>query len=758
MIHRYKIVITGIVQGVGYRPFIYTLAEKLNIKGWVSNSRTGVVIDVEGPASKVNKFIKLIKSSYPPLARPEAFITSKLKPAGYRTFDVKESITSDEKSVLVSPDFTICDDCLKEIRSKKDRRHSYPFTTCTNCGPRFSIIKDTPYDRNRTTMNKFNMCEECGSEYKDPRNRRFHAEPNACETCGPHYTLYKIGKKVSYLKMDDPIEKMIKLLKAGKIVAVKGIGGFLLVCDATNDKTVQNLRIKKDRNEKPFAIMTLNVKTARKFCKISKAEEKLLTSKERPIVLLEKKEKSIISKFVAPGNKDLGVMLAYAPVHFLLLEGGFQALVATSGNRAENPITKDLDESIEELEGINKYFLDHNREIYMSVDDSVARIMNNKPYMIRRARGFTPAPINSDIFAGDILAVGAEMKNTFCVTRTGKAFISQHIGDLKTPNNLKSFHKAVKHFKNIFKVVPKVIAHDLHPEYLSTRFAKGLKGKKIAIQHHHAHTASVMAENELKGKVIGISYDGTGFGDDRMIWGGEILVADYKGYKRSAHLKYMPLPGGDKANKEPYRMAVSYLNYVFGDDFRGKIELDVPKNKVSLINEMIGKDINCPKTSSMGRFFDAVSSILGICQINSFEGQGAIRLEHSIDGKTTGFYKFDINKEKGSYIIDPRKIIIGIINDINSKKKRSYIAAKFHNTVVMFTLEICKFIRKKNKLNKVCLSGGCFQNKYLTEKLTAALQKNKFKVYTHSLVPPNDGGISLGQAAIASARLRGRSS
>lgn len=728
---------------MGYRPFIFGMAKKYGISGYVSNTNTGVLIDAEADDTDLINFETLLRQRHPPKALLTEILIEELPLNGYKDFVVIESFLSPQKSLLITPDLSLCQNCLNEVLHNSNRRHLYPFTTCTSCGPRFSIIKDIPYDRCRTTMSKFSLCPECSNEYNDPSNRRFHTEPNACKACGPKLTLYKEGKTIE----GAPIKETIKLMKNGEIVAVKGLGGFHLVCDAQNDNAVKALRERKGRDKKPFAIMSYDTKTVSTYCDITEEERKLLESQENPIVLLRKKGASAISKHVAPDNKHLGVMLPYTPIHYLLLKDSFLAIVATSGNRSEEPIAGNLEEARKELKGITEYFLDHNRDIFARIDDSVAKVISKKESIVRRARGYVPRPIVLKKDVKQILATGGELKNTFCITKGNYAFLSQHMGDLKSMNSLNQYRKTIEHFKSLFDINPEAIAHDLHPEYLSTKYAKEQNIKLIGIQHHHAHIAGCMAENGIEDKVIGIAFDGLGYGTDGKIWGGEFLVADFGSFTRFGHLKYIPQPGGDAGAREPWRMAVSYLYNAFKKELPLMDEID--KNKINVITEMIDKNINCPETSSMGRLFDAVSSMLNICHSNTFEGQAAMELEMVAKEKTEDHYDYLIERVNGEFIIDPIPTIVEIVNEVKKGIQKSVISAKFHNTIAKIILNMCLLIKGETKLTKVALSGGCFQNKYLTEKTIKLLTSNAFEVYTHSCVPCNDGGISLGQAVIA---------
>lgn len=751
---RENIIIKGIVQGVGFRPFIHKLVQNYNLSGWVLNSNQGVEIDIEGETEELNSFVSDIKDKLPPLARIEKIEVNQLHLIGYKGFSIKKSITKEENGfVLVSPDISICEDCLQELFDPRNRRFHYPFINCTNCGPRFTIIKDIPYDRGKTTMRVFEMCPQCQSEYENIEDRRYHAQPNACAECGPQVFLYQNKRKLESI---DSIKEAIKLLKDGKIGAIKGLGGFHLACDATNNEVVTKLRLLKNREAKPFAIMSFNLEKIKQYCKLGKKEEKWLINRARPIVLLKKKEDSLISSLVAPRNNYLGVMLPYTPLHYLLLKDNFTALIMTSGNIADQPIIGDNQEALEKLDGIADFFLLYNRDIFNRCDDSVVKIVNEGNVFFRRSRGYVPYPIILDFKLKEVLALGGELKNTISFSKENYVFPSQYLGDLKSVETLGFLKESIKNLEKIFRVNPEIIACDLHPDYLSTQFAEEIGAKKglkvVKVQHHHAHIVSCMAENNIKEKVMGVAYDGTGYGDDGKIWGGEFLLCDLKKYFRVGHLKYYPLPGGDKAIAEPWRMAYSYLYSIYGPkaktldiDFNHRMDYD----KLSIIEKMIDKNINSPLTSSCGRLFDAASSLIGIRDEINYEGQAAMELESLCASGIKERYKFCIYKEGKEFIIDPKEIFVDIIEDLKKGIDKKIMAAKFHNTVAEFTLNLCGKIRENNGINKIALSGGVFQNKYLTEKVVSLLEDKGFIVYIQRKVPPNDGGISLGQAVIA---------
>ena len=751
---RAEIGITGIVQGIGFRPFIYNLAQKHLIRGWVLNNEKGVFIDAESEDGNLDRFIQDIPKLAPPLARIESFDVKYLEPLGYTTFEIRKSEETQEKFVLISPDVATCDQCLSELFSPKNFRYRYPFINCTLCGPRFTIIQDIPYDRRKTTMAPFTMCLVCQKEYEDPSDRRFHAQPNACSTCGPSLRLEdREGKEVS----GDPIVKTLDLLSKGTIVAIKGLGGFHLACDAINQDAVSSLRSRKFREDKPFAVMCRNLDEVKEHCEVNEEEEKLLLGVERPIVILRKKKDSHIAHAVAPYQDTLGVMLPYSAFHHLLLNGPLKTLVMTSGNVSDEPISYKNEEAFRRLSKVVDYFLFHNREIHMRCDDSVTRMFDGKPYILRRSRGYVPFPIKLSFPLEMILACGGELKNTFCLTRGQYAFMSHHIGDLENLETLTSFEEGIEHFKRLFYIEPKAVTYDLHPDYLSTQYALSIPDiPRIGVQHHHAHIVSAMAENGMEGDVIGVALDGTGFGLDGTIWGGEFIRANLRDFDRLAHLKKVPMPGGSMAIKEPWRMAMVYLSEAFRDETaKPKIDLmkRIDSQKWGVLKKAIEKKINTPWTSSMGRLFDAISSLLSIRDEVHYEGQAAIELEMIADHGAEEEYPFHIYKDGKPMVVDPAEMVRGIVHDLIDGAPTSEISGKFHQTISRIVVETCETIRSDEKLNRVVLSGGVFQNIFLLSLVTQGLKRSGFDAYTHHLVPTNDGGISLGQAVIAHMRL-----
>jgi len=750
-----RISVRGVVQGVGFRPFVYQLATKHNLKGWVCNTSGDVKIEVEGERRALDRFLDELVAMAPPLALLEDVSVTNHTPQGYSGFEIKHSIAEEGKYQLVSPDIAICKPCLGEVLTPSDRRYRYPFTNCTNCGPRFTIIEDIPYDRPKTTMRSFKMCPQCQREYDDPMDRRFHAQPNACPRCGPSLKL--VDGAGNPVPCDDALAAAARFLKQGKVLAIKGLGGFLLACDATSEKAVKLLRERKRRPFKPLAIMVATLDDVRKHCLVSEKEEELLTSLQCPIVLLRRKEGSPVSPSVAPNLKYLGVMLPYTPLHHILLSETGLPLVMTSGNLSEEPIAKDNDEALRRLKGIPDYFLLHNRDIYSRYDDSVAIVELNKPQIVRRARGYAPYPVHLPFQSKQILACGAELKNTFCLTKDNYAFVSQHIGDLENLETMEHFEATLELYKKLFRIQPEIVAYDMHPEYLSTKYAKSLGDKHkelklVPVQHHHAHIVSCMAENGVEDKVIGISFDGTGYGSDGRIWGGEFLIADYKGFERVGHLEYVPLPGGTVAIERPYRMAISYVLTLLGKDALTTdlaFLKEVSSQELELIKKQLEKGINSPLTSSCGRLFDAVSALIGIRGRIDYEAQAAIEMEMAADESEHGSYPFAIVEQNGVNIVYLKELFGGIIKDLKSGVSQARIAAKFHRTMAEMVVQMCQRLAKMSGINRVALSGGVFQNRLLLRLTVAALEEAGFEVLTHSKVPTNDGGVSLGQAVIA---------
>ena len=746
--------IKGIVQGVGFRPFIYNLALAHDLRGFVSNTSEGVYIEVEGGPDFLDAFHRGIIAEKPPLAHITSIETIEQGLKSYSDFTIHKSEAQEHRRTLISPDVCVCEDCLRELFDPKDRRFRYPFINCTNCGPRYTIIMDIPYDRPFTAMKGFKMCPPCEAEYHDPADRRFHAQPNACWDCGPLVRLWAhAGQEI---RAGNPIEEARKLLKQGKIVAIKGLGGFHLAADATNNEAVKRLRQRKHREEKPLALMCPSLEQIREFARVTKDEESLLNSIQRPIVILEKRPNADIAEEVSPRNRTYGFMLPYTPLHYLLFQGDdLPALVMTSGNISEEPIAIDNEEAFERLGDIADYFLNHNRDIYLRSDDSILRVVGTVPRQIRRSRGYVPIPTFLKRSLEPILACGAEWKNTICLTREDQAFLSQHIGDLENLETLNFFEMTIQHLKRILEIEPKIVAYDLHPDYLSTQYAlKQSSMIQVGVQHHHAHIVSAMAEHGLAGPVIGIALDGTGYGADGQIWGGELLVVEPKQFERVGHFAYLPMPGGAAAIKKPWRMAVSALYEAFGDEFL-KISLpfleDVPRKRLDILIHMIRQGVNTPLTSSCGRLFDSVAAIAGVRNYVAYEGQAAVELEAAAEEDLERAYPFEIREKDGALQFLTAPIIRSVVADVNEGCSTGLISATFHNTLVALFLDVCERVRASRKFKQVVLSGGCFQNARLLVQLTESLENQGFEVYSQAQVPGNDGGIALGQAVAADA-------
>ena len=750
-----RIGVRGVVQGVGFRPFVYQLATRHDLSGWVCNTSGDVKIEVEGDKEALAGFLSELVGSAPPLAHIEEVATSNYPPGGYSGFEIRHSVAEEDKYQLVSPDIATCEACLSELLVHDDRRYRYPFTNCTNCGPRFTIIEDIPYDRPLTTMRSFKMCRHCQSEYDNPLDRRFHAQPNACPECGPSLKL--VDKDGVEVVCDDILATAAKLLREGKVLAIKGLGGFLLACDATNEAAVRLLRDRKRRPYKPLAIMVATLEDVKELCFVSEKEEEILNSSQRPIVLLKRREGSTISPSVAPNLNYIGVMLPYTPLHHVLLRETGLPLVMTSGNISEEPIARDNDEALVRLRGIADYFLVHNRDIYSRYDDSVAMVVLGKAQLMRRARGYAPFPIHLPFNARQILACGPELKNTFCLTRDNYAFISQHIGDMENMETMEHFETTLELYKKLFRIEPEIVAYDMHPEYLSTKYAKSLGEthkdmKLVPVQHHHAHIVSCMVENDVEERVIGVAFDGTGYGTDGYIWGCEFLIADYRGFERLGHLRYVPMPGGTAAIERPYRMALSYLLTLFGEESLAwdlPFLRDISDEELDIVRVTLDKGINSPLTSSCGRLFDAVSALLGIRGRVDYEAQAAVELEMAAEQGDFGSYPVSIIEQNGVSIVDVGDLFVSLINDIKDGMPEGRISARFHRSVADMVVQVCRRLSAANGITKVALSGGAFQNRVLLRLTVAALENAGFQVLTHSMVPTNDGGVSLGQAVIA---------
>jgi hydrogenase maturation protein HypF len=759
---RRQIQIGGIVQGVGFRPFIYNLAQGLGLKGYVLNSSRGVTIEAEGPGENVERFLQEVVAHPPPLAQIDAVGVSEIEANGDTAFEIRESKEEPGQFALVPADMATCAACQRDFRDPANRRYRYPFTNCTDCGPRYTIIRDIPYDRPLTTMMSFGMCPECHAEYENPADRRFQAQPNACPVCGPWLELCdKQGRVLA--GHDEALCRARQLLREGNILGIKGLGGFHLACDATDDKAVHLLRERKRRSDKPFALMARDLVEVERLCFVSDAERSILETSQRPIVILERRPGVKLSSAVAPGNRTLGVMLPYTPLHHLLFGDDaaspplFDALVMTSGNMSEEPIVSRNEEAITRLTQLCDFLLLHNRDIQTRVDDSVIRAFDGKERLIRRSRAYAPLALDLGGPVEEVVAFGGELKNTFCLTKHRYAILSQHIGDLENLETLEFFEETLEHMRRFFRVTPKAVAHDLHPGFMTTQLALRQDAiPRIGVQHHHAHIVSCMAENHVDDRVIGVALDGTGYGTDGQIWGGEFLICDRLDFARRAHFRYVALPGGDTAIRRPWRIALSYLRDCFGP----RIPSDVPwlqrvrAKEIEIVDRMIDRRVNTVQTSSCGRLFDAVASLIGLRDEINFEGQAAIELEMITDPDTGGHYPFEISKSGDVSEIDFRPMIRDIVRDILDARDPGVISAYFHNAVTSAVIEMCQRLRVSEGLHRVCLSGGSFQNLVLLSKAVAGLRKHGFEVFLHSRVPANDGGLSLGQAVVASEWVR----
>lgn len=772
---RLKITIQGAVQGVGFRPFIYRLAADLRLSGWVLNSSRGVFIEAEGEPPALEALLLRIAREKPPRSFIQSLEHSLLDPLGYQGFEIRKSEESGPKTALVLPDIAACPECLGEIFDPQDRRYLYPFTNCTNCGPRFSIIAALPYDRPNTTMKTFVMCERCRAEYENPADRRFHAQPNACPECGPHLELW--DSRGNMLADYHPaLLAAAKAIREGKIVAVKGLGGFHLMAHAANPEAVRELRRRKRREEKPLALMFPSPESVKQHCRVSELEERLLCSAEAPIVLLQRSTFAILHSLfkihnsqlriensesgicneVAPANPCLGALLPYTPLHHILMrELGFP-IVATSGNLSDEPICTDEREALERLGGIADLFLVHNRPILRHVDDSIARVMAGRELILRRARGYAPLPVMLKGNLPPALAVGAHLKNTVAISVNNQVFISQHIGDLESEASYRAFREVIGSLSRLYETQPQQVVCDAHPDYLSTQYARRSGLPRIEVQHHHAHVLSCMAENELKAPVLGIGWDGTGYGSDGTVWGGEFLLVNESGFERRGCLRAFRLPGGESAIKEPRRSALGLLYEIWGGALFERQDLPPVQAfsdaELKIIRSMLPKGLNAPITSSAGRLFDAVASLIGLRQVTRFEGQAAMELEFHIAGEGEEAYRFSLNQKKNGnfprFVIDWEPMAREIIEDRQNAIPAGVISRKFHNTLA----EMAAAAAKEAGIEKVALSGGCFQNKYLTERMVRRLAEEGFQPYWHQRVPPNDGGIALGQLAAVGGR------
>jgi hydrogenase maturation protein HypF len=772
----------GVVQGVGFRPFVYNLAKNLNLKGFVTNTSNGVTIDIEG--ENVEEFLYKLQNELPPLAKIYSIEKTDLPPNNYTTFEIIKSI-DDAGFTHVSEDIYVCEDCLRELFLPSDRRYLYPFINCTNCGPRYTIIRKIPYDRPNTTMADFIMCHDCLKEYKDPKNRRFHAQPNACSKCGPEVKLF-IKTEQGLKEIKDPIRQSIRLIKEGKILAIKGIGGFHLCCDSWNVHIIEELRKRKKRSNKPFALMAPHINSIEKFCYLTESEREILLSPKRPIVLLRKKLDCPLPEVIAPNNAYLGFMLPYTPLQYLLFyypdeeiprydsnNFHFDALVMTSGNISEEPIITKNDEAFEKLINIADAFLIHNKEIFMRVDDSVVRVVEGKRHFIRRARSFVPQAIPLKEELPEVLGVGADLKNTFTLTKSNCAIMSQHIGDMENLETIEFYEEVLNNLSSLYRIEPIAVGYDLHPLYFSTAWAKEYTEKKglpsFALQHHYCHIASLMAEHGLN-ELFGIAFDGTGYGTDSSLWGSEFLLCTVKDFNRLATLKPIRLPGGEKAIKECFRLALSIIDDAFGEDMdlikKLPISEVIDENKIKQILKLKKIPQFSPLSSGMGRLFDGVSSLIGVCHYNTFEAESAIALESLIDNwmefSEKNCYTFELIESSMNepLLVEYKPMIKEIVEDFYPLKKLNsqkvfHIVWKFHNTIIKIIVEVVQYFKKKIGFdNTVGLSGGVFQNSYLVRETAKALKKIGIMPLYHVSVPTNDAGVSLGQAYIVGKRLK----
>jgi hydrogenase maturation protein HypF len=746
---RTAIRVEGIVQGVGFRPFVYTLATGLGLSGFVGNDADGVFAEVEGPEAAVSEFLRRLERHPPPLARIERVTATTVTPCGSTSFAIAASGPAGPRRTLISADTATCEDCLHELTDPADRRFGYPFMNCTNCGPRFTIVRDVPYDRPFTTMAPFAMCPQCAAEYHDPADRRFHAQPTCCPACGPRLALRdRAGNPLP----GDPVTRAAELLAGGQILAVKGLGGYHLAVDAGCQPAAAALRARKHREDKPFAVLAPDLAAAHRLCEVDQAAARLLSSPARPIVLLPRRPGIKIAPATAPGNRYLGVMLPYTPLHHLLIRALASPMVLTSGNVSDEPIAYHDDDALARLGPIADAFLTHDRAIHIRTDDSVTRTFRGRPMLIRRSRGHVPEPVTVHLgFPRPVLACGAELKNTFCLAKDHHAFVSHHIGDLENAETLRSFTDGIEHFRRLFDVDPQVVAHDLHPEYLSTKYAMELDLPLHAVQHHHAHIASCLAEAGADGPVIGVAFDGTGYGPDGTIWGGEFLVAGLGGFERGGHLAPVPMPGGTAAIRQPWRMAAAYL----GAD--APAGLDVVRRNAGrwpAVTAMAAKGVNAPLTSSAGRLFDAAAAILGVRDAINYEGQAAIELEQLADPGETSAYRAGVQTGDGPFRACGADLLDAMVEDLTNGVPAPVIAARFHHGVAAMIEAGCLHLRERHGLGTVALSGGVFQNMVMLQATVSRLEARGFGVLTHSRIPCNDGGISLGQAVIAAARDR----
>jgi hydrogenase maturation protein HypF len=750
---QYIIKIYGIVQGVGFRPFVYKKAKDFQIYGWVENVGGAVVIHCTGARDNLKHFILAVVKKPPSLAKIEkiqcSFIKNELHFEEQRhssSFIIKQSVNVKNQIKFVSPDTASCPECLEDIEKKETSRYRYAFTNCTQCGPRYSIIKALPYDRHCTTMQAFTMCEDCQKEYDNPMSRRFHAQPNCCEKCGPK--LFLTDNKGTHIEYKDTIDETIKLLEEGKIVAIKGLGGFHLVCDGRNEQAIRVLRNRKLRRDKPLALMAKDINIIKEICYISEKEEQVLNSNKKPIIILKKNAAFSLPEGVAPKQNRLGVMLPYTPLHTLLFNENLNLLIMTSGNISGMPIEYKNEEALAHLSEVADYFLMHDREIYIPTDDSVVKVINSVESVIRRARGYTPYSVKIET-KKEILAVGGEQKNTICVSKNGYAYLSQYLGDLEEFSCYESFKYVLKHFNNLFDINAELIVHDMYSAYLSTKYAKAQEIRTMEVQHHHAHMVSCMAEHSIYDTVIGVIFDGTGFGLDGAVWGGEFFIGNRHSFRRAGQLEYVNIQGGEQAIKEPWRCAASYVKALGYDPLQ--IIQGVEREKIEVVTQALNVGVNCFLSSSIGRLFDAVSALIGIRNNITYDGQAAIELENAIEEEMDDSYSYNISEIDGEFYIQYKDIIEGILKDIERKELISKISAKFHNSLAEAACALVGKLREKEAINKVVLSGGVFENQYLLKRIYKSLVKRGFQVFYNEQIPINDGGLSFGQLHAASA-------
>ncbi len=753
---RARVRVEGTVQGVGFRPYVYRLATELRLGGFVYNDARGVVLEVEGPAGAVEDLLRRLVPEAPPLASLERVESERVPSRGTTDFRILESAGDRAPDAPVTPDTATCPDCLRELFDPSDRRFRYPFINCTNCGPRFTIVRGVPYDRPLTTMAAFEMCPACQKEYENPLDRRFHAQPNACPDCGPQLALFDSGRALVG-ERDQALAEAARALREGAIVAVKGLGGYHLACVAAHAPAVSSLRARKHREDKPFALLVSDIECAHALVELDQVEVAMLEGRERPIVVARRRPAAAVAEAVAPRSRDLGVMLPYSPLHHLLVSDTNATLVLTSGNVSDEPIAYRDEDAFERLGGIADLFLVHDRAIETRTDDSVVRATRRRatPLLIRRSRGYVPASVPLPLEAPkQLLACGAELKNTFCVAKGTRAWVSHHIGDLENYETLQSFSEGIAHYQRLFGVHPEVVAHDLHPEYLSTKYALDQAGlQPIGVQHHHAHLAACLAEHGERGPAVGAIFDGTGFGTDGTIWGGELLVGALEGSERAGHLLSVAMPGGERAIREPWRMACAWLHAAGTDEPAGVLAREIEPSRWRAVSELARRGVASPTTTSMGRLFDAVAAICGVRFAVNYEGQAAVELEALCDPAERDFYAMPISRQQEGVVLDPRPTVHDVLADIMRGAPVPKVAARFHNAVAAATACACMALAGERNLGTIVLAGGTFQNRVLLESIASTLQRAGLRVLVPERLPPNDGGIAYGQAAVAAARL-----